>query len=391
MGIIDCPACGKPRLFSRVIGWGDNGTIVSKFRPAFRLVLVESALLEDIYQRIEKALGVSIREIVFEAERAASIATIDSLFPDWIVKWLLRNRVAMHPTSWGMQELARIAGLGDVHTVFYHVYRGAMSRVRNEYNRELFAAMVVGAFERVEGVVYDHAWIEMGEELFLFINPAKGKPEIAARMKPRLVTPSARAARNWTSVPTAVSRAPLPTCAGIPPAVITDERRGVRKTFRGLLRLLHGLPRAHRRVGEDTCPSLSQPRANIPVALSRRLGILTAGKKNARTSTPNSSISCPSTARAIPCRATWRRMSWRSPSRTPIARTYWPANCWPSTRRSSHAPAPSISRRGPEGEDNHRPLSVPVSRHPAGRVPSPAEPPPPRPCLLPVHGRLGFP
>jgi hypothetical protein len=231
MGIIDCPACGKPRLFSRVIGWGDNGTIVSKFRPAFRLVLVESALLEDIYQRIEETLGISIREIVFEAERAASIATIDSLMPDWIVKWLLRNRVAMHPTSWGMQELARIAGLGDVHTVFYHVYRGALSRVRNAYNRELFAAMVVGAFERVEGVVYDHVWIEMGEELFLLINPAKGKPEISARMKPRLVTPlSGQREINICS------RCGFPRDLGhlrwdIPNAVITDERRGVRMSF----------------------------------------------------------------------------------------------------------------------------------------------------------------
>ena len=231
MGIIDCPACGKPRLFSRVINWGDNGTIVSKFRPAFRLVLVESALLEDIYQRIEETLGISIREIVFEAERAASIATIDSLMPDWIVKWLLRNRVAMHPTSWGMQELARIAGLGDVHTVFYHVYRGALSRVRNAYNRELFAAMVVGAFERVEGVVYDHVWIEMGEELFLLINPAKGKPEISARMKPRLVTPLS-GQREINICP----RCGFPRDLGhlrwdIPNAVITDERRGVRMSF----------------------------------------------------------------------------------------------------------------------------------------------------------------
>jgi len=231
MGIATCSACGKPRPFSFVIGWENNGTIVSRFRPAYRLVLVESALLEDIYQRIEKALGMSIREIVFEAERAASTATIDSLVPDWLVRGFLRNRLVMHPTSRVMQALARVAGLGDVHTVFYHVFRGALSRVRNEYNRELFAAMVVGAFERVEGVIYDHEWIELGGELFIFINPAEGKPEIAARMKPQIVMPLP-GQRKLQLCP----RCRFPQALDhlhwdIPNAIIMDERRGVRMSF----------------------------------------------------------------------------------------------------------------------------------------------------------------
>jgi hypothetical protein len=231
MGIIDCPACGKPRLFSRVIRWENNGTIVSRFRPAFRLVLVESVLLEDIYRRIEESLGISIRDIVFEAERAASIATIDSLVPDWAVKWILRNRVIMHPASTFMQELARIAGLGDVHTVYYHVYRGALSRVRNAYNRELFAAMVVGAFERVEGVIYDHAWIEMEEDLFLFINPAGSKPELAARMKPRFIPPLPGQHKIDRCPRCGFPRALDHLRWDTPNAIIVDERRDVRMSF----------------------------------------------------------------------------------------------------------------------------------------------------------------
>ncbi len=231
MGILQCPACGKPRLFSYAVGWLDNGTIVSRFRPAFRLVLVESALLEDIYQRIERILGMSIREIVFEAERAASIATIDSLVPDWLVKGFLRNRLMMHPTSRVMEALARIAGLGDVHNVFYHVFRGALSRVRNEYNRELFAAMVVGSFERMEGVVYDHAWIEMGEELFIFINPAREKPEIAARMKPEIVSPLPGNRKLELCPRCGFPRALDHLQWDYPHAIIMDERRGVRMSF----------------------------------------------------------------------------------------------------------------------------------------------------------------
>jgi hypothetical protein len=279
MGIMDCPACGKPRLFSRVIGWGDNGTIVSKFRPAFRLVLVESALLEDIYQRIENMLGISIREIVFEAERAASIATIDSLMPDWIIRWLMRNRIAMHPTSWGMQELARIAGLGDVHTVFYHVYRGAMSRVRNVYNRELFAAMVVGAFERVEGVIYDHVWIEMGEELFLLINHTTGKPEMSARMQPRLITPLPGQRRmdrcRQCGFPRDLDHLRWDT----PNAIITDERRGVRMSFVDSYAFSMVFQELIDEFGEEIVPVIVAAASEYTRSLVEETGILAGGKE----------------------------------------------------------------------------------------------------------------
>ncbi|MBN2027696.1 MAG: hypothetical protein JW854_13145 [Actinobacteria bacterium] len=230
MGILGCPTCGKPRLFNYAVGWSENGTIVSHFRPAFRLVLVESALLEDIYQRIEATLEMSIRELVFEAERAASIATIDSLIPDWLVR-VVRNRVMMHPTSRVMEALSRVAGLGDVHNVFYHVFRSALSRVRNEYNRELFAAMLVGSFERMEGVVYDHAWIEMGDELFIFINPAGGKPEIASRIQLQIVPPLPGNRRLELCPRCGFPRALDHLCWDYPNAIIMDERRGVRMSF----------------------------------------------------------------------------------------------------------------------------------------------------------------
>jgi hypothetical protein len=195
------------------------------------MVLVESALLEDIYQRIEAALMISIREAVFEAERAAAVTIIDNLLPDWLIKWVLRNRLVMHPASRFLQILARTAGMADVHTVFYHVFRGSMARVRNEFNRELFAAIVVGAFERMEGVVYDHEWVEMGEELFLIINPAKGKPEIARRLKPEISMPLPGQRQLQLCPRCGFPRALDHLRWDLPEAMITDTRRDVRLSF----------------------------------------------------------------------------------------------------------------------------------------------------------------
>lgn len=77
----DCPGCSLPRVFRDLVKWGDDGTIVTKMNPYFRVVLVESDLLDDIYGRIEKTVGVPIRHIVFEAERAGGKATFDAMLP----------------------------------------------------------------------------------------------------------------------------------------------------------------------------------------------------------------------------------------------------------------------------------------------------------------------
>lgn len=278
MGIMDCPACGQPRPFNFLIEWGRNGTITSRIRPAFRVVLVESALLEDIYQRIEEALGMSIRGIVFEAERAASTATIDSMVPDWMIRWLLRNRVAMHPASRLMQSLARLAGLADARTIYYHPFRGSLARVRNAYSRDLFAAMVVGAFERMEGLVHEHRWIESGGELFLFIMPAREKPEIAGRMKPQIVDllPGDRRLDHCRRCGSPTALAHLRW--DMPDARITDERRGVRMSFVDAYAFSSVFRELVMELGEDIMPIIVEAAAEYTLRSMEETGFFDASR-----------------------------------------------------------------------------------------------------------------
>jgi hypothetical protein len=279
MGIATCPACGKPRLFNLLIMWKGNGTIVARVSPAYRMVLVESALLEDIYQRIEAMLGISIREAVFEAERAAAAAAIDNLLPDWLIKWVLRNRVVMHPASRFLQLLARTAGMADVHTVFYHVFRGSMARVRNEFNRELFAAIVVGAFESMEGVVYDHDWIEMGEELYFLINPAKGKPEIARRMKTELTTPLPGQRRLQLCPRCGFPRALDHLHWNLPEAMIVDTRRDVRLSFVDGYAFTAVFRELVEELGDEIVPIIVEASSEYTLCSIEETGILSGKRK----------------------------------------------------------------------------------------------------------------
>lgn len=225
-----CIGCSLPKVFGWLIRWESNGTIVMRLDPGLRAVLTESELLSDIYGRIEDAVGVPIRHIVFEAERAAAKATIDSLVPGRRSR-LMRNRVVMHPASRFLQLVARLAGLADTHTVFYHVYRGSMAKVRNVFDEDIYAAMVVGAFESFEGTLYDHDWMELGGERLLVILPAKEKHDIAARMEPELARH--RAGDRTLEL---CEHCGLPVALNhlrwdIPNAVITDRRSGTRMSF----------------------------------------------------------------------------------------------------------------------------------------------------------------
>ena len=230
MSPTDCPGCKLTRLFRWYLKWDTNGTIVIRLDPRQRVALVESELLDDVYRRIEERVGLPIGRIVFEAERAAAKATMDALLPRRPDR-LVRNRLVMHPVSRFFQLVARIAGLGDFKTVFYHVYEGSLARARNPVNRDILAAMVVGAFESAEGVVYDHAWVELGGSLYFLIVPSGRKPDIAVRMAPEIVKPLP-GSRKLALCP----RCGLPEMLGhlrwqYDDALIMDTRRDVRMSF----------------------------------------------------------------------------------------------------------------------------------------------------------------
>lgn len=230
MGMASCGGCELPVYFRFLAKWNDNGTIGLGPSPLHRVVLVESDLLDDVYQRIEAAVGVPIGHIIFEAERAASKATIDALIPGPLIP-LIRNRLVMHPASRGLQYLARFAGLADAHTIFYHVYGGSMALVRNPMNRDIFAAMVVGAFESAEGIPHDYDWAELGGRLYLIIMPAEAKPDIADRMVPEVIPALPGSRRLERCRRCRMPRALSHLHWDIPNAIVTDTRRSVRMSF----------------------------------------------------------------------------------------------------------------------------------------------------------------
>ncbi len=181
MAIRLCRECGFPYWLSKLICWNQNGTITMKANPRYRVVIIEADFLTDLFARIEKSMGISISHLVFEAQRNASIDTIGSQlarFPYSLGRLGPNRRLVVRAfcrlSAWLGQAYAR--------PLEYRPGRGGEALIRNPYNRELMAAIIVGAFESLERRPFEHHWKESENGEIIAVRPAQSRPEVAERM-----------------------------------------------------------------------------------------------------------------------------------------------------------------------------------------------------------------
>lgn len=222
--------CGAPLWFPHTIRWNDNGTISQILRKGSRVVIVESDIFNEVFSRIEEKMGVSIGHLVFEAQRNAAREVIDVILgrPPFTIlrKGALRYLVVRY-----FCNLAWATGQAYVKALDYKPGVFGEALVRNPYNRDLMAAIILGAFESLEGRPFRHTWKRLGEDDVIHIEPSEAKPDISERMRVELP-------------PLKANGHPLEKCriCGFPSELrylewhagegkIIDGRRGVRMTF----------------------------------------------------------------------------------------------------------------------------------------------------------------
>lgn len=166
---------------ARIMEWNENGTISMRSNPIMKSVIIESAFLTDIFERIEGYMGIQIGHIVFEAQRNTALKALDIQLSRPIfrigkkgkfkhVGGLINSRIPV----WTGQAYTKLLN--------YKPGREAEILVKNPYNRELMAAIILGEFESLEGRPFSHRWERMGEEEIIILSVMDGKPEIAERL-----------------------------------------------------------------------------------------------------------------------------------------------------------------------------------------------------------------
>lgn len=182
--LMRCRVCGFPRLVSLIVRWNDNGTITQAMNRDFRVVIQHFGFLDTLFTNIEARLGVPIGHIAFEAQRNACKAVIGSLYDAIPGTGLVGRFDPFKRLGVGQfNKLASLTGQCHSETVMYLPGEKGIARVRNPFHLNLMAAIIVGAFETLEGVPFDHSWEEEGPDTHLItIVRAKEKPEISERM-----------------------------------------------------------------------------------------------------------------------------------------------------------------------------------------------------------------
>jgi hypothetical protein len=177
-----CRLCGFPYLLSKMISWRDNGTISFTLMPDFRVILLESEMMTDIYSHIEEHMGISISHLVFEAQRNAVRWGVDSLldtFPLSLGRIGPNKQVAV-------RIFCRISvwlGCGYVKGLHYRSKRYGEALIRNPYDRDLLTAIILGAFESLERRPFEYQWLKSGGDDVIRVATTDARPEFSERLE----------------------------------------------------------------------------------------------------------------------------------------------------------------------------------------------------------------
>ncbi len=229
MKIKTCKKCGFSWVLSKIVRFRDNGTIIQIFTSGFRLVLIEANFLTEIFRRIEEELGLPIMHIVFEAQRIASIDTINNVLrgPMNMVRW---TSIGKKTTVNIFCRLAVWSGQSYAKTILYKPGKLGEAVVLNPFNRELMASIIVGAFESLERKPFGHTWKTVDGNDVICIQPEPSRSEIAERLA-RTYRPLKKGNRSYPRCP----RCGVPQMLNLEwfpdEGRIMDTRRYVRMAF----------------------------------------------------------------------------------------------------------------------------------------------------------------
>jgi len=178
-----CKVCGVPKIVTRMNRWMTNGTIVSRGDARIRQVFFEADLLPELRKRISEGLGFPVNRIFFEAERNSARIVIAALLQSQAIRMTLRIPPFKHGAVRFFNNMAWMTGTASSRTVEYHAGKYGVARMRNPWDLDLMAAVVVGAFEALEGRPLRPFWKKENGEYLLRVEVTESKPELSSRLE----------------------------------------------------------------------------------------------------------------------------------------------------------------------------------------------------------------
>ncbi len=269
-----CPICGVPKIVGRLNRWKPNGTVVNLGNPRYRQIFFEAELLPELRKRISEGLGFPVNRIFYEAERNAVREVVQGLLQNPARRAFLHILPFKRGVVRFFHQLSALTGTAHSRTVEYRPGKYGVARLRNPWDLDLMAAVVVGAFEALEGCPYRAFWKKDGEEYLLRVEAVEHKPEISERLE--VEYPPLREGNFRHHV--------CPRC-GVPlqirnlewreeEGIIMDRRRGTRMINWEAHSVSKVISELVRELGEEVAPIIVEAERHRTLRMLEELGLL---------------------------------------------------------------------------------------------------------------------
>ncbi|MDD3718915.1 MAG: hypothetical protein PHP28_09660 [Actinomycetota bacterium] len=178
-----CKTCGVPGQVGRLHRWMTNGTIVNARMTGIRQVFMEADFLPELRERISEGLDFPVSPIFYEAERNSVRVTVEAFLRGPLLRLTARIPIFRRAAVHYFNNLAWATGTASSHTVAYHSGRYGLALMRNPFDLDLMAAVVVGAFEALERKPFRSFWKKEDGAYLLRVEVIKEKPELSGRLE----------------------------------------------------------------------------------------------------------------------------------------------------------------------------------------------------------------
>jgi len=147
-----CPQCGVPKRITREYEWLDNGTIVEKRNPAYRMMFIENENITGVFEKIEDILGLSIEHIITASQRISAYDYADQMVPSFVKRHL---KFSIKPIAKRLTLMGRLMGFGDVEllSLRYKGDEGDYVKIggENVFFLPAYNGIINGSMEAVSG------------------------------------------------------------------------------------------------------------------------------------------------------------------------------------------------------------------------------------------------
>jgi hypothetical protein len=160
-----------------------NGTIVNARNAEIRQVFMEADFLPELRRRISEGLEFPVNRVFYEAERNSVRIVVESFLTAPLLRTAARTSFLKRAVVHYFNNLAWLTGTANSSTVEYKANSHGVARMRNPFDLDLMAAVVVGAFEALEKRPLRSFWKKENSDYLLRVEVMEEKPELSGRLE----------------------------------------------------------------------------------------------------------------------------------------------------------------------------------------------------------------